>query len=241
MSVFARSGWRRTLFPRVCLVCDTLDDTDDPICTKCKEALGNDNHFTCPRCGASVGQFEELRDGCSHCRGKAFHFDEAIRLGLYDGLLRNAILRMKLASGESLAETMGCQFAAWRVERFVAWRAEVLVPVPLHWWRRWRRGYNQSEAVARGMAESLRLSVRPECLRRVRWTRKQFHLTPAQREANIKGAFRTGPARSVQGKRVILVDDVMTTGNTLNECAKLLKQAGAAWIGAAVLGVPNIG
>jgi ComF family protein len=237
VSVFARSGWGRTLFPRVCLICDILVERDERICANCQEAIGNDTHFTCPKCSTSVGQFEDVTDGCPHCRRERFHFDEAVRLGPYDGTLRDAILRMKAASGEALAESMGCHFVAWRAERFAAWKAEVLVPVPLHWWRRWQRGYNQSEGIARGMGERLRLPVRSDWLRRVRWTRKQFNLSPTEREANIKGAFRVTSACAVQGKRVVLVDDVLTTGSTLSECARVLKQAGAGWVGVAVLGL----
>jgi ComF family protein len=111
---------------------------------------------------------------------------------------------------------------------------DAVVPVPLHWWRRLRRGYNQSEALARGLARVLALPCRTSWLRRARHTPSQVGKSAEQRRANVRGAFRA--ARVPAGASVLLVDDVMTTGATASEAARALKEAGAGRVVAAALG-----
>src|SRR5205823_5857562 len=113
---------------------------------------------------------------------------------------------------------------------------DVVIPVPLHWFHRLRRGYNQSEALARELAAALGVPCRPRWLRRARLTRKQHHsLSREERRANVHDAFRARHADAVRGRHVLLVDDVMTTGSTAHEAARPLRAAGAAQITVAVL------
>lgn len=107
-------------------------------------------------------------------------------------------------------------------------RIDVMVPVPMHWWKRLRRGFNQSERIARVLARRAKLPLKTDILRRVRGTRVQAGLTHTERQANIAGAFRIRSKQPLQGKRVLLVDDVFTTGATASACAKALKKAGAS-------------
>ena len=108
-----------------------------------------------------------------------------------------------------------------RTEKF-----DVLVPVPLHWWKRWRRGFNQSELLCREISRRTNLPVR-NCIRRVKNTGAQAGLTNARRRTNVARAFRAKGRRPLEGMRVLLVDDVMTTGATAAACARALKEAGA--------------
>jgi ComF family protein len=162
-----------------------------------------------------------------------FHFEGALRLGPYDGLLRDVVLRLKHASGEGLAELIGTLWAEHAASRLQQLGVEVVVPVPLHWWRRLQRGYNQSEALAQALADYLRLPCRPRWLRRIHYTPRQTLQTPAQRWDNVRGVFRARPA--LKGKTVLLVDDVLTTGGTASEAARALRAAGAARVVVAVL------
>src|SRR5206468_658598 len=109
-----------------------------PFCDSCRTALTDDPHPQCPRCAASVGPFAQ---GCVHCRGLSFPFDQVVRLGPYrEGHpLREVILRMKHASGESLAEVVGELWAESMEARLRALGADIVIPVPLHWRRRWWR------------------------------------------------------------------------------------------------------
>src|SRR5207244_2040074 len=126
---------------------------------------------------------------CPRCREQTFSFECVLRLGRYDGLLRQAILQMKNPAGEGLAELVGRLWAAQAQIPLRKLAAEIVVPVPLHWWRRWRRGYNQSEALARALAADLGLPYRPRWLRRTRNTPSQTQQTAAMRRENVKGAF----------------------------------------------------
>jgi ComF family protein len=164
-----------------------------------------------------------------------FAFDQAIRLGYYEGLLREVILQMKHASGEGLAELLAELWTERDLARFRALGAEVVVPVPLHWLRRWRRGYNQSEALARVVADRLGIPCWPHGLRRVRNTPIQPSQSLAARRDNVRGAFQAGRAARWQGRAVLLIDDVMTTGSTADEAARALRDAGASRVSVAVL------
>ena len=149
----AAEGIADLVWPRRCWLCDRLADGEritGALCQTCRADLTADGASTCPRCSGTVGPHSDLVDGCPQCRGTQLHFDAAVRLGPYDGLLRDAVLRLKREPGEPLAEELGGLLAAVRREVLTAHRPDAVVPVPLHWWRRWTRGYNQSGAVARG-------------------------------------------------------------------------------------------
>jgi ComF family protein len=230
-------GAGQLLYPNACRLCgEPLAPDAGAFCAPCKDGLRSDPRPSCPRCADTVGPFVLLQDGCTHCQAAGFAFDLAFRLGPYEGLLRDAILRLKHHTGEGLADHLGELWASCAAERLRAAGSDVVIPVPLHWLHRLRRGYNQSEALARGLAAALGVPCRPRWLRRARATRKQHHCQSSdERRANVRGAFRTRHAGSLRGRRVLLVDDVMTTGSTAHEAARTLRAAGAAQVAVAVL------
>jgi ComF family protein len=148
-------------------------------------------------------------------------------LGLYDGLLRRVVHQLKHSSGESLAEYLGRRWAQRDGEALRAETPDLIVPVPLHFFRRLRRGYNQSAALAYGLSCGLRLPLHRWSLRRIRPTPFQTLQSPDARRDNVRGAFAWRDARSLRGQCVLLVDDVLTTGSTASEAAGALKSAGA--------------
>jgi ComF family protein len=227
-------GLLQLLYPGCCLACtQPLAATCRHFCAACRAALLTDPHRSCPRCAASVGPFALLEGGCANCRGQPLPFRAALRLGPYEHFLRDLIPRLKYHAGEGLAEALGELWAAHAAARFHALQVEAIVPVPLYWLRRLRRGYNQSAAVAGGVARVLGLPCRPRWLRRVRNTPKQVGQSFAARQENVRGAFRA--RRAVAGRSVLLVDDVMTTGATLGEAARALRAAGAVRVVVAAL------
>jgi len=153
-------------------------------------------------------------------------FDAAYSWGAYEGRLRDLIHLFKYGGIRPLGKVLGewMALAMPREERF-----DRIVPVPLHWVKRCRRGFNQSELLARAIARRYGMPVSP-VLRRVRATAVQAGLSHSARRANVEGAFRVRRGVSLEGLRVLLVDDVMTTGATASACARALKQAGARYV-----------
>jgi ComF family protein len=228
-------GLLHLVYPPLCLICETpLGDTRT-LCPSCDDLLCRDPSPTCPRCAANVGPYSDVTDGCTVCRGEVYHFARAFRLGQYDGLLRDVVLRLKHASGENLAEWLGECWAERDRALFLSESIDLVVPVPLHFFRRWQRGYNQSAALAYGLARGLALPWRPWALKRTRWTPFQTMQTRENRYTNVHGAFTYRGRHSLRGKCVLLVDDVLTTGSTLSEAARALRVAGAGRVVAATL------
>jgi len=232
-------GVARLIYPTACLICDVPEPEGEGsrhgLCCDCASAVTTDAHEACPRCAATIGPHTDVSAGCAVCRGESLGFARAVRLGVYDGRLRDGILRMKSWPGEAVAEMLGRVMAEEKGPALRAAGAGVVVPVPLHWRHRWVRGYNQAGAVARELASALRLPFEPGWLRRVNATPQHAQPSATARRENIRGAFRRGWRASPAGKTVLLVDDVMTTGSTLGEAARVLLDAGAAEVVAAVL------
>ena len=232
-------GLLHLLYPNACLVCDAPEPGSGPyrhgLCSGCLTAVKADPHARCPRCASTVGPHTDVADGCLECRGRAFAFPSAVRLGEYEGRLRDAVLRMKHAAGEGLAEMMGRVLVETRRPDLLALGMNLVIPVPLHWRRRWARGYNQAGAVARELAAELGVECRPGWLRRVKAATQKSQPSATARRENMRGAFRAGPGARFAGRAVLLVDDVMTTGATLDEAARVVKGAGAAAVAVAVL------
>lgn len=227
------------VYPTACLVCDAPAGEPDPfrhgVCNDCHTAMTTDPRPACPWCAQTVGPHADTSRGCPECRGVALGFERAFRLGPYEGKLRDAVLRTKVLAGEGLADLLGRLLAECRGRAVLDAGIDLVAPVPLHWWRKWTRGYNQAEAVARELAAGLRAPFAPKLLRRVRWTPQQAQPTREARRENVRGAFRAVRGARVAGKAVLLVDDVMTTGSTLGEAARTLRGAGAGRVVVAVL------
>ncbi|CAN5176597.1 ComF family protein [soil metagenome] len=226
------------VYPPACLHCHiSLPATVSPFnfCTDCLRDLTVDPHLTCPRCSSTVGPGTDTAKGCYRCRDHSFAFTSSQRLGPYDGKLRDAILRMKYLTGETLAESLGLLWADTQRERLLATQPQLILPVPLHWTRRIRRGYNQSASLAYSLAKSLQLPCKPSWVRLNRQTKEQTTLSATARRESVKGAFRLSRSARVQGVRVLLIDDVLTTGATADAAAKAILQGGAAQVTVAVL------
>jgi ComF family protein len=156
-------------------------------------------------------------------------------MGPYEGPLRELCLRLKHERDAWLAPRLADLWVEARRDAVAGLPADTwIVPVPLHWWRHWRRGYNQAEALAVGLGRRLGLPVhRP--LRRVVATEKLAGLTVTDRAKEMRKAFRARPTVRLDGRTVLLVDDVLTTGATCGAAARALKQAGAARVVVAVI------
>jgi len=163
---------------------------------------------------------------CALCRLGLQGFDAVYSYGSYEGTLRELVHLFKYGGVRPLAGTFG-RLLAQALPRDAGF--DVIVPMPLHWFKQWQRGFNQSYDLAREIGKKWNVPVR-NVIRRKRATRSQAGLTHAKRRANVSGAFRIPRGRSLAGMRVLLVDDVVTTGATASACARVLKRAGAAHV-----------
>jgi ComF family protein len=235
-----RDVWRGLLelvFPNSCLICDMpqgeADHFSHGLCPICLKSVEADPLPSCSRCAATIGPHADTTEGCVVCRNHRFEFDATIRLGPYDGRLKEAVIRQKFSTGEGLAEMMGRILADTARPRLEEQSASVVIPVPMHWRRRWLRGHNQAAELARGIASGLGIPF-ASVLRRVRHTPQQVQPSATARRENVKGAFRVKSGARLSGRCVLLVDDVMTTGSTLSEAARVLKASGASRVAAVV-------
>jgi ComF family protein len=224
------------VFPWECALCGAPGEAS-PFCEACRDELLDALGVPCERCAMPVGPWADRVGGCSECRGKSLGFDGVIALGPYAGPIRNLCLRLKVERNAWLAPWLAAVLAESRAE---ALRSCVpgdswVVPIPLHWRRRLRRGYNQSEALALGLSKRLALPVaRP--LRRVRATPPLARSGRSERARLMHDAFRAKDSPSLQGRVILLVDDILTTGATCGAAARALKRAGAARVIAVVIG-----
>jgi ComF family protein len=169
---------------------------------------------------------------CVRCRISPLQIDTIRSVTLFEGVLRRAMHSLKYQNCTALAEPLGGLMAAYWEQS--ARSVDVLVPVPLHASRLRRRGYNQSALLAREMARRVSLPVDEQTLLRERATVSQVGLDAGQRRENVRGAFRFN-GDGLAGKRVLLVDDVCTTGATLESCAIALREGGARSVHALTL------
>jgi len=211
------------LYPPRCVVCDTLGGSY--LCSECSAAIERIRGPVCVRCGLPLSE----PGLCGQCRDAPRSFRSARSVGRYDGVLRDLILRFKYSPARPLAGPLADLLLSCMIERRALNpdRFDVILPVPIHPLRLRARDYNQSAELATALA--LRLRLRSDCrsLRKIRETRPQTTLAARERRTNLRGAFAVRPDGSVVGQRVLLVDDVMTTGATAEECSRVLLEAGA--------------
>lgn len=206
-----------------------------PFCETCRRELLATRGLACLRCGASIGPYLDPNVPCMLCRDERFAFERVIRLGVYDGALQSACLRSKAPAAEALAAAMAELLWECESETLTGARADVVVPVPHHWLRRFYRPHNVAETLGEVWAARLKVPLATHILQKRRWTRPQARLSPHERRTNLRRAFRAAAVEDLAGATVLLADDVMTTGTTAHETAKVLIEAGAARVVVAVV------
>ena len=170
-------------------------------------------------------------DLCMVCREGLANFDAAYSFGSYEGSLQKLIHLFKYAKVESLSEPLGrFMLQALPLEA----NFDLVIAMPMHWRKRWERGFNQAELLAEPVAQRYGLKLAKN-LRRTRYTKSQAGLSEADRRANLRGSFQVSRPEEVAGKRILLIDDVFTTGSTLRAAADILKSAGASHVAALTL------
>ncbi len=225
------------VYPSFCRLCaEPLDEPGEKIvCRACLAKLVPRSGPSCPACG----RFHESRGEdhlCSRCLERAPAFSVHRSCGAYGGTLKDLILLFKYKKfaplsrplAEYVRTSLGGDAKLWK-------GADFLVPVPLHPARKRERGFNQSRLLARDLGRLRGMTLLEGCLVKVGNVPPQAGLHAVEREKNVKNAYAVRREREIRGKTLVLVDDVTTTGATLRECARVLKEAGAKEVRAITL------
>jgi ComF family protein len=221
------------VLPPRCLACGGIVEDLDGLCGRCWGGL---TFFAPPWCvGCGLPFPYPAGDGavCADCARDTRHWDRARSVLRYDKMSRALVLGLKHADHTHAAGAFG----RWmqRSGSEVLDGADLVLPVPLHWTRLARRRYNQSALLAYAIRSAGGPPVAADWLVRHRRTPMQGHMGPGARQRNVQSAFALRPGRDVDGKRLVLIDDVLTTGATINECARVLKRNGAEFVGVLTL------
>lgn len=216
------------LYPRNCIGCGTVaPETFRYICWECWSASNRVEPPFCNLCGDPVAGSIEHEFICYACSAEHPAFTGARSAARYDGVVGEALRKLKYGKAFWLAPDLAAILKNCLQAEFSGVAFDWIVPVPLFHARRRERGYNQSAVLARELGKLIHCKTMPRMLRRIRSTTTQTNLTAPQRLSNVQNAFLSGKSRQLAGRRVLLVDDVMTTGATVNACAKALKKGGA--------------
>ena len=224
------------VYPPHCLACRvSLEDEPGGLCPACWERLELIEGPVCDRCGCPSRAESPV---CENCRDKAFRFARMRCLAPFGPEIQDLVHGLKYKGRVSVARDLGRRLGHSLSSCGFAAGVDLLHPVPLHGARRRERGYNQSTLIARAVSEATHIPVRTGLLSRTRQTVTQTGLDLAARAENVKDAFRVRKVAAVSGKRIILVDDVITTGATCSACADALLAAGAREVRVAALASP---
>lgn len=228
MEIFAR--FLEIIYPPRCHICRAFladrNAGNNHFCDDCLNSFIRITSPLCPVCGTPFVSRVEEDHLCEECLRKLPFYDILASPYLYEGGITDTIHQIKYSGKTYLAQSLGDLLAASAREKFGDTKGSLIMPVPLHPKRLRERGFNQSLVLARAIGPLLEARIDFLSLRRVRYTQPQTGLKRDERRRNVKGAFDISGQPDLKGKTIILVDDVATTGNTLNECARVLKKAG---------------
>lgn len=215
------------IYPPSCIACGAAVDRPQALCADCWSTIRFIERPFCERLGTP---FALDIGGTLHSPAAIAHppsFQRARAVAAYDGAARSLVHKLKYNDRTELAEALGRMMLRAGAELLAD--ADLIVPVPLHRWRLWRRRFNQAAALAQVVARHAEIPCDMQALLRVKSTRSQVGLTRSQRRDNLSGAFRVAPGARLRiaQKRVLVIDDVVTTGSTANAVARALLRGGA--------------
>lgn len=228
----ARDALASILIPAPCRLCGKLLTYSSriPVCETCLDGFPRLPEKICASCGIPLPDMAAVPGEmlhCAACRAGTYSFDCARSFALYEDEVIRAVLLLKFERIDPLAKWFAERLAEIFAQNAAALGADVVVPVPLHRDREKERGYNQAELLSKPLARLLHLPHRGILLVRTRPRPQKHLLTLHERWVAVRGAFETRPGSQVDNLRVLLLDDVMTTGATLDACSKALRDAGA--------------
>lgn len=213
------------LYPPRCPLCDRIiPPGGDRVCVECREEIPWIIQPYCLKCGKMLERSEE--EYCDDCLKHAHNFTQGIAAFRYAGKIRGSVQRMKFSNRREYLDFYA-EAMVWRAEKWLSlWRPQRIVPVPMHWIKKNQRGFNQSELLAGKIGEITGIPVLRHAVRKRKNTKDQKKLSGQERRTNLKDAFEvSGDFSSIRS--VLVIDDVYTTGSTMDEISRVLKRAGA--------------
>lgn len=210
----------KIIYPNRCMGCSVLlnANSDSPLCAQCIKDFEEYKGNRCEKCGRIM----EHKGKCIDCNSQKRYFDKGYCMAEYKGSLRNAILSFKYGNKLRYADYLGFVLLSY-ASREISAKYDYITAVPLHSKRLRQRGYNQSELITKAIAEGLDITY-SNILVRQKETKPQNSLNKKQRYENIKGAFEMAKGQNIENKSILIIDDIYTTGATINECCKVLKK-----------------
>ena len=198
------------IYPNVCGICDKI----------CKESL-------CKKCELKL---EAYKIAClkNYKNAEKVYFDYCINMLKYESIIREKIIDYKFNERTYLYKTFAkIILKDEKICRFLKERCDIIIPIPMHKYKKRLRGYNQTELIAKELSNTLKIPINTKILIKKKNNKTQSTLTKSERTKNVKGAFEALDIENIKNKEILLFDDIYTTGNTLNECSKILKKVGA--------------
>lgn len=218
------------LYPVKCPFCGVITSagaekkaSHHGICAKCRRKIKYITEPRCKKCGKPISKEES--EYCFDCTGKKHAFEEGRSLWVHKDPVEQAVYAFKYKNRRIYGKTFGAEMAECYGKYLWKKEVDLIVPIPLHKKRRKERGYNQAEILANELGKRTGIPVDARALKRIKETSPQKKLNDKGRRQNIKGAFAS--ERKIAGKTIVLVDDIYTTGSTLDEAARTLYQNGA--------------
>lgn len=227
------------LLPPTCVVCEIQLDPDQwlRICDTCQQKLAFISQTECAKCGAQIAgtsgatkqdkNIPQRVDDCQYCRQVSFPFSTVTCLGNYQGALRDLVIQMKRSERDAVTIQMGQWLGDRLIKSKFSTEIDAIVPIPMHWSRRLRRGFHVAGLLAIGVARMTHIPIRDKLIYCRRATQKQGTLTTRQRFQNVKNCFAMRHPGISRGQKLLIVDDVMTSGATAVQASKTLLQGGA--------------
>lgn len=215
-------------FPKTCPVCEEILEKHREICSKCEEKLQFVREPKCKKCGKpfeGTGEMQKIREYCGDCTKRMHFYEFGMAVFLYNDDIKESIYRFKYHNQRTYADFYGNAMAHRYGKTIKDLGIQALIPVPISRKKKTIRGYNQAELMARSLGRELNIPVDNEILERNRNTVPQKELNFEERRNNLKNAFKIS-RNGIEYNKILMVDDIYTTGSTIDACATALKNAG---------------
>ena len=217
------------LYPRICFGCNKSfhEEENGYICQMCLESIKGSDCDRCHKCGYELGLgVVSAENGCPECKRVHLSFERGFFVSGYYGPMKELISQYKYHKREFLAKPLGDLLIDNLLCQGIISEIDVIVPVPIHWKKKLKRGFNQSELIAKRISRGLNIPISVKNLSYKKNTLSQTQLSRTERQRNVAGAFVVRKPKIFSKKQILLIDDVLTTGITASECARILSNAG---------------